>query len=323
MLIPQIVLDETLNNFGREVQVAVGTVIKLLRDRSPNIDIAGEIIRFKSRIETRLLKELNAEILTIPDVTHGDLVSRAMMRRRPFDQQGGGYRDALIWFSLLESLKKTNDIILFVTNDVKAFWNEKRDGLHPDLIEDLKKAGFKKDRILVFASVEELNTKIIKPKLASLEEIQALLTEDRFGTLRVNEILREYKSEFERELRGSNLERLVRSSGWGVLHYLKDPQFVEMEKSDGVKALEVFELAGGDLFIRYEIEIPVILSGWVENEGHARSLRHEANFERDDPDPWNDVISGTAFPTLIAEFEVVWRKETEEVDEFELQSLSF
>lgn len=329
LLIPQIVLDETLNNFGREINLASDSINKLLRDDSPRIDIKEEITRFKSKLEAKLLKGLNAEILNIPDIAHNVLIKRAMMRKRPFNQQGSGYRDALIWFSLLEFLKKSKETAFFVTNDIKAFWNDKRDALHPDLIEDLTLAGLQKESVSIFASVEDLNAKVIKPKLAAFDELRTVITKDQFSSLRLKNIVKEYKKDFEHELRGSNLERLVRNSGISALRYLKEPQFVEMEAPTEFKALEVFELSGGDLFIRYEVEIPVVLSGWVEDEDHARRLQREVNFDRDEPSPWNDynpwesVITGTAFPTLLAEFEVVWRKDTEEVDEFELQYLSF
>jgi hypothetical protein len=329
LLIPRIVLDETFNNFDREIRLAADSINKLLRDDSPKIDINEEITRFKSKFEAKLRKGLNAEILNIPEIAHDALVKRAMMRKRPFNQQGSGYRDALIWFSLLEFLKNTNDTICFVTNDIKAFWNDKRDALHPDLIEDLALADLHKESVSIFANVEDLNAKIIKPKLAAFDEFRTVITKDQFGSLRVKNIIEEYKKDFEHELRGSNLERLLRNSIISALRYLKEPQFVEMEAPTDFKALEVFELSGGDLFIRYEVEIPIVISGWVEDEDQVRRLEREVNFDRDEPRPWNDynpwesVITGTAFPTLLAEFEVIWRNRTEEVDEFELQHVSF
>ncbi len=56
-------------------------------------------------------------ILPLPAVTHEAVLERALSGRRPFDQDGRtGYRDALIWHTVLELAQTTTNVVL-VSND--------------------------------------------------------------------------------------------------------------------------------------------------------------------------------------------------------------
>jgi hypothetical protein len=76
-------------------------------------------------------------VLAAPDVPHMDVVSRSVARRRPCDEKGDGYRDTLIWFSvLLAAREHPDEVVLLVTND-SDFMDDDRQGFHADLVDDL------------------------------------------------------------------------------------------------------------------------------------------------------------------------------------------
>ena len=56
------------------------------------------------------IRRLNINIIPYPSTSHKDLVSRDLARKRPFQESGKGYRDALIWESLLTICTKPNDL---------------------------------------------------------------------------------------------------------------------------------------------------------------------------------------------------------------------
>lgn len=98
--------------------------------------IAAEIVAEASE---RLRQEVlwsNGEIRSVPDVGHAELVRRSLERRPPFDQSDRGYRDALLWHTVLDLLREGTSVVL-ATNDARAFSSGKDEcQLHPLLVHE-------------------------------------------------------------------------------------------------------------------------------------------------------------------------------------------
>ncbi|MBA2960710.1 MULTISPECIES: PIN domain-containing protein [Ramlibacter] len=79
------------------------------------------------------------KILEYEGLSHRTIVSRAMAQKRPFREKEKGYRDTLIWMSLVEYLKlnKVDRKIAFITENVSDFFGADGKRLHEDLVEDL------------------------------------------------------------------------------------------------------------------------------------------------------------------------------------------
>jgi len=73
---------------------------------------------------------LAGTLVDIPATSHEQLVRRASERRRPFNEHGSGYRDALIWESVCD-LASAGPLVL-LTHNSRDF------GLAPDLHGDLR-----------------------------------------------------------------------------------------------------------------------------------------------------------------------------------------
>lgn len=68
-----------------------------------------------------------------PTVAHDEVALRAINRGRPFNENGGGYRDALHWYTVLDLAREHPDEeIVFVSKDA-AYRNSSRDDLHQTL----------------------------------------------------------------------------------------------------------------------------------------------------------------------------------------------
>jgi hypothetical protein len=104
-----------------------------MTSRAQPADIAPLRLRYRDDLE-EILREANGEILPIPTVPHRRLIERAVARRRPFDANGDGYRDALVWESVLELLNLSTDPVALISNDKPAF-SESKD--KPELAFDL------------------------------------------------------------------------------------------------------------------------------------------------------------------------------------------
>lgn len=78
------------------------------------------------------------EILSLPVVDHSELVRRSLQRRPPFDLHDRGYRDALIWHTVLELVRDGEEVLL-ISNDGRAFSAEgDTSSLHPALAAEIE-----------------------------------------------------------------------------------------------------------------------------------------------------------------------------------------
>ncbi len=148
VLVPDLVLREQENHVRREVSDSMKAVKRSL----------GKLSQFTSRAFSDPLRGVTPEaaaenyakeirkrlestgtvILPTPEVSHAELSARATLKRRPFSDEGKGYRDALIWYSALEAIEETDDAhLIIVSKNVKDFGN-KQGGLHSDLQDDVK-----------------------------------------------------------------------------------------------------------------------------------------------------------------------------------------
>ncbi len=130
-----------------------GTVQKNRRDQRPKGDVhrapeavqqsvqdaADEVERWAESYDATIY--LEAEGVTIrdtPTVTHDEVAQRAIDRGRPFNEKGGGYRDALHWYTVLDIAREHPDEdLVFVSQDA-AYQNSSRDDLHADLRAEME-----------------------------------------------------------------------------------------------------------------------------------------------------------------------------------------
>lgn len=118
--IPAPVIEELVANHGREVSEVTRRSEKLESDwRRLGLGEHGANPRtfdYRAYLLSRFDEVLSFTILPWPIVSHQELVERATSRTPPFDQKGGGYRDALVWATVLELVKAGSDVAL-VTAD--------------------------------------------------------------------------------------------------------------------------------------------------------------------------------------------------------------
>ncbi|MEV5552418.1 PIN domain-containing protein [Nonomuraea wenchangensis] len=172
--IPEVVLHEAARHYLREVQshhakatAAVQHLNQLGRRISsnalPTSDVAtfvqAALDNYKRYLETRAvdaydqqlrqsLANAGARILPIPQIPHVELVARSLAERKPFrpkPHDGGktsgtdGYRDALIWFSVVEAATSltNDDALCVVTANHKDFCGQDHRTLDQALLDDL------------------------------------------------------------------------------------------------------------------------------------------------------------------------------------------
>jgi hypothetical protein len=158
--IPEVVVRESIRHFNRSLEAA----IKEMRDglakvRALRLDeellparkdlesaVRAKAEGFEERFRDRLL-DAGARILSLPEVSHAELLTRAIEEKKPFRTKGqdpdkkgpDGYRDALIWASITEAASRftEDDTLIFVTNNHKDFCDKDGEDVAADLLADL------------------------------------------------------------------------------------------------------------------------------------------------------------------------------------------
>ena len=125
------------------------------------------------------LASARAQTPEIPEVAHEKLVTRALGRRRPFDKRGrAGYRDALIWHTVLEGATRDEQTVL-ATNNKDDFADEDDPVKpHTHLRDELEARGLDGSSVRICQSLEQAVQLVLEPAKGVIDRLSRRLGED-------------------------------------------------------------------------------------------------------------------------------------------------
>lgn len=149
--VPEVVVQEVVRGRRHDANELVSELAKLRLPRIERLlqlglptdrrDLTAQVQERVRHYDTELrsrLGELGAVIVPIPGVSHRDVLTRALEGRRPFDGKGrNGYRDVLIWHSVLDVAANSYPGVVFVTDNTRDFCASKSSSLLPDLLAEI------------------------------------------------------------------------------------------------------------------------------------------------------------------------------------------
>jgi predicted nucleic acid-binding protein len=124
----------------------------------------------------KVLKDAGARLVDLPSVGHEEVVARVLARRKPFKADDSGYRDALIWETVLE--EATDGPITLCSGNTRDFGSTTESGeyeLADDLVEDLAARGLASDSVLLETSLADYVERHIDAEAVALEEVRRVL----------------------------------------------------------------------------------------------------------------------------------------------------
>jgi len=184
LTVPELVVRETVNKHREALTEAYAKVSQGLAAleragaKPPRMDpIDSDVLVqvFSEQLE-RLLDEAGVERLPIPSTGHEPVVERALRRRMPFNAKGHGYRDALIWETIIALVRQseTGEVVL-LTNNTADFADRSTGVLARDLQDDLSELGRPGDFVQLVTDVRVFNDRYLSPETVAKEELTALL----------------------------------------------------------------------------------------------------------------------------------------------------
>ena len=170
--VPQLVIDEVvgehnrvLNREIRRVEDGLAAVSRRLGRvlASPLTEDASddETARFQAEL-LRRLGRVGPDPLDYPATEHRELVNRAIYRRRPFDEHGKGYRDALIWDTVISLASGVDNQVILLSQD--SDFADKEGNLHYQLVEDLVDNNLPRNKVVLVRSLSEFLDEYVRPR---------------------------------------------------------------------------------------------------------------------------------------------------------------
>ncbi len=173
LYVPQSVIEEVVAKFERDYDEDTREISRRMRNLSwrlnrrlpspiDGLDGENESTLFRRRLEERFSGS-NCMILGYPDISHEELVRRASARVKPFNEEGAGYRDTLIWESVLGLAAEVDSDVILLSND--RDFRRKRGGLHSDLVSQLRSHGLPRNKVKLVSSLRDFVATYIRPSL--------------------------------------------------------------------------------------------------------------------------------------------------------------
>lgn len=275
----------------------------------PRPDLPGLLSGFERHLRD-MLRRANAHVPGLSAVAHEELVTRALERRKPFSSTGAGYRDALIWHTVLELLAHDDEALVLVTNNSKDFAEAKHPRrLSDDLRRDLADARVDHARVQLLPSLDDFAEEHIAPETIAEGELEAALNED-------TDLRRNFQSGLQERLSGhvfdqDDVRRL--DASWLDLGY-----DVDDAKVDSAEVVDAYRLHGvwvnaanlldeTRALVQLEAEIDAVL------ETTLQIRRRRTPFDDDLPE--RERLTRTFDTTLLIGAEATFRRDIREIED--------
>lgn len=172
LVVPEIVVRETVRHHKRTVSRARNEGIESFSAASQifgriGVDLKDRISALRESVHAkadeyepwlrRTFVESHVAVTEVPTPAHTKLLDWAFAERQPFKETGEGYRDALIWSTVLDLCEAADETsrIWFVTDNVKDFWNPNKTALGASLLADLTRIEAS-PTVQVFRTIKDL-----------------------------------------------------------------------------------------------------------------------------------------------------------------------
>lgn len=288
IFIPEVVIDEIVKQYDEKAEEYINsfnTALKKLSDLSTSpitqtpIDAKGFISNYRNELNNRI-KQLGIGIIPYPNTGHKIMVARELGKKKPFKDSTKGYRDALIWDSVMEHTQKysSNCGIIFLTANSKDFADKDKKGLHADLIADCVSNGIPTTSIRLVTDIQNfIDNEIILRSTELKEKFNQLQQDGGLGDIDFIQLIQDYISK-------DMLDNLISSNdfdsypGYAPGLY-ENPEISSIEKVS-CSFNTIREISSDTILIQSEVSVQVDLDCFI--------------FRADLP-----LIDDSKFPTII------------------------
>ncbi len=185
IVLSEVVIDEVCNKYKEQLTTSIYSIDKNVRIINKllssnlgfnKISIDTEVQKYRNFLEMYSIQSGMTVAEVYPSVPHKEIVNRALLRKKPFKQDGStGYRDYLVWLTCIDLARTyASEEIHFITQNINDFSDlQDKKKLHEDLIIDLREANIDCNRFYYWISINDF-IDYIQPRIHALENKESI-----------------------------------------------------------------------------------------------------------------------------------------------------
>ncbi len=277
IIMPQIVYQELAGVYAREITARLkkftgarkDLVRRLVKDLPPEpvIDVSDAVGTYMEFLK-QSLGISDGDIVPYKDDFLRDLVARAIKRVKPFSEKGEGFRDTLLWLTVLDiSREAEQETVTLISNDVKAFGHDH--SLYGVLSKELLERGL---TITFYNSIDKfIESHAVRIEYITQEWLVKVITDDVIESLLAGRI-RDYLESLD--------EYGLRRRGWESFEFTG---YINLQSSEigehNLAEFYIYEMSDGSLYVKatyyVEVEVEFSFEEKVQREEFARRRWYE------------------------------------------------
>lgn len=265
LLISDVVIKETENKFRDELE-------KIRKELNNLASKVGQFTESNFKIDMNQLPNepydfediikrnfLSIEIASCSNVSNEKLVKKAILSKRPFRDNEKGYRDAVIWHSLINHLAKnpTTEEIILITNNSSDFFEKHGESfvLHQDLKDDLTELNLN-NNFKIHTSLKSFVTENINEELHGFVHENSSEIEERYGQTIEHEF-EDFAISYMNNLNINQIEDVFCYSDWEIdyLDVMKSSTFDVWEGMEDSSISRCFKISDEKLSFEYSFNL--------------------------------------------------------------------
>lgn len=327
LVLPEVVAREASELYRREIDAKLEVIEKAAsRLESLQVSVANQELNdleakaaeFRKYLESKVLGD-RGELVALSDISHSELIDKAIGKRRPFSGKGAGYRDALIWQNVVSTAASGQKLAL-VTSNHKDFAGTDHSKLHGDLIAELDEAGVSPDSVLLYPDLDSFLRAWVPEEEAALQQVKDLLGEEANF------------ARFEDALASAIGDLVLPNEGQGILRGFEihsEGAWIEtLDKLKSVEATSAYSLDDKDASIELLAEV-VVTVDFLAHKGDLYSAEqmYDLGDEIDPPFHIYDYDYNKSLGAAEAQMELsltvqaTFNAESRELDDLEITDI--
>ena len=283
LMVPEVVVDEMLNQYRKRILQNIPGYASVLRmvartqgivDKFDKEVFVDERVREYETFLKKRLSDIKIDIIAYPKVDARTLVLKQLGAKKPFREMKDGIVgtcDAVIWESVKTVCRPSDALIEdpqveLLTNNIKDFAGPDKN-LHPDLVLELKNAGFAENCVALIPDIDCYFKDRIDPELEELEKIKRVLLKD--GKFNRFDVAQESARVLNQDFIAEVLNDLDFDSGqrFYLPNYVEDPT-INNVNDPVIKDITVRRLSDQSVLIEVQAIVSVDLDFFVENSNY-------------------------------------------------------
>jgi hypothetical protein len=278
LVVPELAVREVVNSH-REREVA--TIEKLDNARASLRRLQGTLATegagtgptaAQNEHYDSVLRELftsaNVEVAPIPEVPHDEIVERALARRRPFDRKGhDGYRDTLIWHTVLGGITR-NELTVLATDNHTDFADEQdKTKLHAHLRADLRVKRHRQSAARICGSLDEAVAVVLEPAREVVDLLQKRLAKDDDFRADVEGRMEQQAASERSYVDDSAVDVGIELAGEPFVNDIVDYELEDLHTFGGASVADAYALTDSEFVVWLEMAVEAVYDVEVSTAG--------------------------------------------------------